>query len=69
MSTKWRKYITCKACSYVFIQDNYIKARVLMIVFSPISTHFYPQGPAPHKARGGGGGGGGGVKVSTCALM
>ena len=32
MSTKWRKYRkTCKqACSYVFVLENYIKARVLM---------------------------------------
>ena len=36
----------CKQeCSYVFIQENYIKAR--SHVFSPISAHFDPP-PPPH---------------------
>ena len=30
-----------KACLYVFIQETYIKAHVL--VFSPISAHFTPH--------------------------
>ena len=37
-----------KACLYVFIQETYIKAHVL--VFSPISAHFYP--PLHHNGKG-----------------
>ena len=50
VSTKWRKYRrTCKqARSYVFVQENYIKARLL--VFSPFSAHFYP--PLHHNGKG-----------------
>ena len=38
---------TCKqACSYVFKQENYIKARVV----SPFSAHFHP--PLHHNGKG-----------------
>ena len=40
----------CKqACSYVFVQENYINARLL--VFSPFSAHFYP--PLHHNGKKG----------------
>ena len=40
MSTKWRKYRkTCKqACLYVFVQENYIKAHVLMYFLHLVLT-------------------------------
>ena len=38
----------CKqSCSYVFVPENYIKARLL--VFSPFSAHFYP--PLRHNGK------------------
>ena len=55
MSTKWRKYMkTCKqACSYVFIQENYVKAHVLVYFLHLVLT-FIPhyiimvKGPQHH---------------------
>ena len=48
VGTKWSKYRKTspkQACSYVFVQENYIKARLL--VSSPFSPHlhFYPPPP------------------------
>ena len=38
----------CKqACSYVFVQENYITR---LLVFSPFSAHFYP--PLHHNGKG-----------------
>ena len=43
-----RKTHVKQAYSYVFVQENYIKARLL--VFSPFSAHFYP--PLHHNGKG-----------------
>ena len=48
VSAKWRKYLkTCKqVCSYVFIQENYIKAHVIL----QLVVTFYP--PLHHNGKG-----------------
>ena len=47
---KIQENICKQACSYVFVQDNYIKAHVLMYFLRLVHAHFYP--PLHHNGKG-----------------